>query len=108
MMQASGLALDSADRLIEQRLVMHDAAGLEGPPLADRISFGLASSIRVANSFFARSREHHRCTARSVAGQIATIASGNHRHMRMTRFALGRTPKWPSRRLELHLLSTVA
>jgi len=64
------------DRLVEQRLVFDHAAGLE-PALADRITFGLASSMRIASSFAANPPNTTECIAPMRAqASIAITASG--------------------------------
>ncbi len=65
-----------ADRFVEQRLVLDNAPG-SMPQLAEKISFGLASSMRVASSLAAKPPNTTLCTAPIRAqASIATTASG--------------------------------
>ena len=76
MMQACGLTLES--------LIASSSSGLyctmrpgSSPQLAEKISFGLASSIRVASSLAAKPPNTTECTAPIRAqASIATMASG--------------------------------
>ena len=76
MMQACGLTLES--------LIASSSSGLyctmrpgSRPQLAEKISFGLASSIRVASSLAAKPPNTTECTAPIRAqASIATTASG--------------------------------
>ena len=76
MMQACGLALES--------LIASSSSGLyctmrpgSSPQLAEKISFGFASSILVASSFAAKPPNTTLCTAPIRAqASIATMASG--------------------------------
>ena len=76
MMQASGLAV--AMSIAASSSGLYCTTRLTSmPQLADRISFGLASSMRVASSFAAKPPNTTECMAPMRAqASIATIASG--------------------------------
>jgi hypothetical protein len=68
--------LGQLDRRVEQRLVLDDPAG-SMPQEAETITFGLASSMRVASSFAAKPPNTTECTAPMRAqASIAITASG--------------------------------
>ena len=90
MMQACGLTLDKPDRLVEQRLVLHDAAGLE--PAArreDQFRFGVFDPGR--QLLGGKAAEHHRMhRADPRAGQHRDHGFRHHRHIEDDAVALWR------------------
>ena len=76
MMQACGLTLESRMASSSSGLYCTMRPG-SSPQLAEKISFGFASSIRVASSLAAKPPNTTECTAPIRAqASIATMASG--------------------------------
>ena len=76
MRQASGLCVESRIASSSSGLYLTMRPG-SSPQLADRITFGLASSMRVASSFAAKPPNTTECTAPMRAqASMAIAASG--------------------------------
>ena len=89
MMQASRLDAGEFDRLVEQRLVLHDAAGLE--PAARREDQFWLGVLDPGGEFFGgKAAEHHRMhRADPRAGQHRDHGFRHHRHIEDDAVALG-------------------
>jgi hypothetical protein len=88
-MQASGLCAGKPDRLVEQRLVVHDAAGLDAAACReDQLRLGVLDPGR---QFLGReAAEHHRMhRADPRAGQHRDHGFRHHRHIEDDAVALG-------------------
>ncbi len=104
MMQASGLTLERRDRLVEQRLVLHDAAGLE--PAArreDQLRLGVLDPGR---KFLRREAAEHHAVHRADprAGQHRDHGFRHHRHIEDDAVALGDAEILHDRGERLHLV----
>ena len=88
-MQACGLDAGKLDRLVEQRLVLHDAAGLE--PAARREDQFRLGVLDPGREFLGReAAEHHRMhRADPRAGQHRDHRFRHHRHIEDDAVALG-------------------